>query len=76
MDPSFIYHRLNVDPSYPPKKQKPQKFAKAHVEVVKEEVEKLKLVGAIKEVIYLEWLANIVLVKKKKREIEGLRRLH
>ena len=52
MDPSFIYHRLNVDPSYPPKKQKPQKFAKAHVQVVQEEVEKLKLVGAIKEVIY------------------------
>ena len=26
---------------------------------------RLKQVGAIKEVFYLEWLANIVLVKKK-----------
>ena len=26
---------------------------------------KLKQVGAIKEVFYLEWLANIVVVKKK-----------
>ena len=32
---------------------------------MKEEVEKLKEAGAIKEVYYLEWLANIVVVKKK-----------
>ena len=30
------------------------------------EVNKLKQVGAIKEVFYLEWLANTVVVKKKK----------
>jgi len=32
---------------------------------VKEEVENLKKAGAIKEVFYLEWLANIVVVRKK-----------
>ena len=32
---------------------------------VKEEVKKLKQVGTIKEVFFLEWLANIVGVKKK-----------
>lgn len=32
---------------------------------MKEEVDKLKKVGAIKEVYYPEWLANTVVVKKK-----------
>lgn len=35
------------------------------MEVVKEEVSKLKKVGAIKEVFYPELLANTVVVKKK-----------
>ena len=38
---------------------------KPHVEVVKEEVEKLKRSGAIREVFFPEWLANTVVVKKK-----------
>ena len=38
MDPEFIVHRLNVDPSFPPKKQKPRRLAKEHVEAVKLEV--------------------------------------
>lgn len=46
VDPEFITHRLNVDSSFPPKKQKPRRSAKQHVEAVKQEVEKLKLVGA------------------------------
>ena len=32
---------------------------------MKQEVEKLKLVGAIKEVYFPEWLSNTVVVKKK-----------
>ena len=35
------------------------------MEIVKEEVEKLKRVGAIKEVFFQEWLANTMVVKKK-----------
>ena len=38
VDPKFIVHRLNVDPSFPPKKQKPRRSAKEHVEAVKLEV--------------------------------------
>ena len=38
VDPEFIVHRLNVDPSFPPRKQKPRKSAKEHVEVVKLEI--------------------------------------
>ena len=46
-------------------KQLPRHSSKDHYEVVKDEVTKLKQVGAIKEVFYPQWLANIVVVKKK-----------
>ena len=42
IDLGFIVHRLNVDPSYPPKKQKPRRSVKDHVEAVRQDVEKLK----------------------------------
>ena len=65
VDPKFIVHRLNVDPLYPPKKQKPRRSAKPHVEAVKEEVEKLKQARAMKDVFFPDRLANTVVMKKK-----------
>ena len=65
VDPEFIVHKLNVDPSFPPKKQKPRRSAKEHVEAVKMEVNRLKEAGAIKEVFFSEWMVNIVVVRKK-----------
>ena len=65
VDPTFITHRLNLDPLVTPKKQKPRRSAKPHVEAVKEEVKKLKQARAIKEVFFPEWLYNTVVVKKK-----------
>ena len=65
VDSEFITHKLNVDPLYPSKKQKPRRSAKQHVEAIKQEVEKLKEVGAIREVFFPEWLSNTVVVKKK-----------
>ncbi|XP_065622239.1 uncharacterized protein LOC136064427 [Quercus suber] len=65
IDPSFICHHLNVNPSVVPKKQPPQRPSREHVDVIREEVMKLKRVGAIKEVFYPEWLVNTVVVKKK-----------
>ena len=62
VDPNFIYHHLNVNPSVTLRKQRP---SKEHANAVRDEVIKLKKVGAIKEVFYLEWLASIVMVKKK-----------
>ena len=35
VDPEFIVHKLNVDPSYPPKKQKLRRSAKEHVEAIR-----------------------------------------
>ena len=65
VDTSFIYHYLNVNPSVTPKKQQPQHSSKDHFDAIKDEVIKLKQAGAIKEVFYLKWLANTVVVKKK-----------
>ena len=65
LDPKFICHHLNVNPSVTPKRQPPRRPSNEHVEVVKSEVIKLKQAGAIKEVFYLQWLANTVVVKKK-----------
>ena len=65
MDPDFIYHHLNVNPLITPKKQLPRRPSKEHAEAVRQEVTKLKQARAIKEVFYLEWLANMIMVKKK-----------
>ena len=65
VDTEFIVHRLNVDPSFPPKKQKPRRSAKEHVKAIKMEVNRLKEARAIKEVFFPEWLANTVVVRKK-----------
>ena len=65
VDPNFICHHLNVSSAVTPKKQPPRRPSKEHADAVREEVMKLKKAGAIKEVFYLEWLANTVVVKKK-----------
>ena len=65
VDIDFICHHLNVNPTVLPRKQLPRFSSKEHFDTVKEEVNKLKQAGAIKEVFYLEWLANTVVVKKK-----------
>ena len=65
MDPNFICHHLNVNPAILPRKQPPRRSSKEHSNAVKEEVNKLKQAGAIKEVFYFKWLVNTVVVKKK-----------
>ena len=65
VNPNFICHHLNVNPSITPKKKKSWHFSKENSDTIKEEVIKLKRVGAIKKVFYLEWLANTVVIKKK-----------
>ena len=65
VDRDFIFHHLNVNPAVLPRKQPPRRSSKEHSSTVNEGVNKLKQAGAIKEVFYLEWLANTVVVKKK-----------
>ena len=68
IDPDFIFHHLNVNPSITPKKQLPQRPSREHAEAIREDVMKLKHTNAIKEVFYPEWLANTMVVKKKNRK--------
>lgn len=69
VDLEFITHKLIVDLSFPPKKQKLRRSTKSHVKVVKQEVERLKEVGAIWEVFFPKWLlSNTVVVEKKNRK--------
>ncbi|XP_030963814.1 uncharacterized protein LOC115984974 [Quercus lobata] len=65
VDSEFIVHKLNVDLLFPPKKQKPRRSAKEHIEAVRQEVKRLKEVGEIKEFFFPEWLGNTVVVRKK-----------
>ena len=65
IDLAIITHRLNVSPSFKPIKQKRRSFAQERQKSINEEVGKLFQAGAIREVEYPEWLANVVLVKKE-----------
>ena len=64
IDPSVITHKLNVYPSSKPIRQKKRVFAPKQDKAIKEEVQKLTTAQFIREVYYLDWLANVVMVKK------------
>ena len=64
IDPAIITHRLNVSPSFKPDKKKRRSFAPKRQKAINKEVVKLLQAGAIREVEYPEWLANVVLIKK------------
>ena len=65
VDPNFICHHLNVNPSINSRRQPPWHSSREHAEAIKNEVIKLKRAGVIKEVFYPQWLANTMVVKKK-----------
>ena len=60
-----IVHRLNVDPSFKPVRQKRRKFAPERNKIINDEVDKLLNIGSVREVQYPDWLANVVVVPKK-----------
>ena len=72
VDPNFICHHLNVNPSTIPKKQPPQCSFREHSDVVKGEVLKLKRAGAMKEVFYPEWPANTMKWRKENCEAASM----
>jgi hypothetical protein len=59
-----IEHSLNVDLAIRPRKQKLRKMCDDKAEGARNEVKRLLSAGVIREVTYLEWLANTVMVKK------------
>ncbi|XP_049381345.1 uncharacterized protein LOC125845898 [Solanum stenotomum] len=61
----IVSHRLPIDPSYPPVKQKPRKMKPDLSLKVKEEVSKQFDANVIRVTKYPTWLANIVPVPNK-----------
>jgi hypothetical protein len=61
----IIEQWLQVNPSAKPKKQKLHKMSEEKVEAGKAEVQRLLDAGFIWEVAYPQWLANVVMVRKK-----------
>ena len=64
IDSTVITHKLNVSPSFKPIKHKRRSFAPKRQKAINEEVSKILQARAIREVDCLDWLANVVLVKK------------
>ena len=59
-------HKLQVDPLHQPVREKRRKFSPERDAIINDEVKSLLGAGFIREVQYPEWLANVVVVKKKK----------
>ena len=76
IDPNFICHHLNVNPSIAPKKQPPRRSSKNHYEAVKDDVTKLKRVGAIKEFFLSGMVSQHCGGKKEERKVESMRRFY
>ena len=69
LDENFVVHNLVVEKGAIPVKQKPRKIPFQVSLLVKKEIEKLLEVGFIRPIDYLEWMANVVPVKKHTGEI-------
>ena len=64
IDPDFLCHHLTMDLQVRPVLQRRRKFNDERRQVVRKETQKLLSAGHIRDIQYLEWLANVVLVKK------------
>ena len=58
-------HIINVNKGSKPIKQKLRRFAPDRKVAIKKEITKLMAAGFIREILNLDWLANLVLVEKK-----------
>jgi hypothetical protein len=58
-------HRIDVNEGSKPVKQWLRRFSPNKKAAIKKEIAKLMAVGFIREILYPDWLANLVLVQKK-----------
>ena len=65
IDPAKASHKLNVLPSARPVLQRVPRFHPDRHQIIQAKVDNLLKAGFIREVKYLEWLANVVVVPKK-----------
>ena len=64
--PLVASHRLNILLSSRPVRQKVRRFHPDRQKIIRDEVDKLLEAGFIREMEYQDWLANVVVVLKKK----------
>ena len=65
IDPMLAYLKLNIIPAAKSVRQKVRCFHPDHHQIIQADVNNLLRAGIIREVKYLEWLANVVVVPKK-----------
>jgi hypothetical protein len=61
----IIEHKLQVNPSARPRKQRLRKMSDEKVVAAKAEVQRLLDARFIRDVDYPTWLVNVIMVKKK-----------
>ena len=66
ISPAHASHKLNVVPSARPIRQRVRRFHPDRHQFIQAEVDNLLKAGFIKEIKYLEWLAKVVVVPKKR----------
>lgn len=76
VDRSIVKHALNVDPSNRPRKHKLCKMFDDKAKGAKARVQRLLGASVIREVAYLEWLTNTIMIKKIKWQVEDAHRFH
>ena len=64
-------HRIDINESSKPIKQWLRRFSPDKKAAIKKEITKLMAVGFIREILHLDWLANPVLVQKKRIWMSG-----
>jgi len=69
LDPKVVVHHLSIEKGISPEKQPQRHFHPELVPEIKKEVNKLIKAGFIHKVKYPTWIANIVPVRKKNRQL-------
>jgi hypothetical protein len=59
-----IEHKLGINPSYKPIKQKEKRYTPENYETIRQKINKLLEVGFNRLVDYPSWIANSILIKK------------
>lgn len=65
IDPNVICHKLHREQNFKAIFKKKRNHGPEWGKIIETEIEKLKNAGFIMEFFHLEWLSNVVLVKKK-----------
>ena len=65
IEPTLASHKLNIIATAKPVEQKIRRFHPDRHQIIQTEVDNLLSAGFIREVKYLEWLANVVVIPKK-----------